>query len=111
MIVDTITSVYQFRDAFTQANRGTQFSYEGLEVLFDYLEELSDSIGEPYELDVIALCCDYAEDTPLSIAEDYSIEIDENENDDEIMQQVREYLEDKGVFVGETSSTILYQQF
>jgi len=110
MIVDTIANVYQFRDAFAQANRQNQFSYEGLEVLFDYLEELSDSIGEPYELDVIALCCDYAEDSAADIAKYYEIDLDGTDPDD-IEEVVKEYLQDKGVFVGETSSSILYQQF
>jgi hypothetical protein len=110
MIVDTITSVYQFRDAFAQANRQNQFSYEGLEVLFDYLEELSDSIGEPYELDVIALCCDYAEESAADIAKHYDIDLEGTDPDD-IEEVVKEYLQDQGVFVGETSSTILYQQF
>jgi hypothetical protein len=41
--------------------RGDQFSYEGLIALFDYLEMLEDDIGEPIELDVIGLCCDYSE--------------------------------------------------
>jgi len=110
MIVDTITSVYQFRDAFTQANRGSQFSYEGLEVLFDYLEELSDSIGENIELDVVALCCEYAEDSAADIAKYYDIDLDGTDPDD-IDEVVKAYLQEQGVFVGETSSTILYQQF
>jgi predicted ArsR family transcriptional regulator len=110
MIVDTITSVYQFRDAFTQANRQNQFSYEGLEVLFDYLEELSDSIGEPYELDVIALCCDYAEDTVEDIAHSYSIDID-GLDDGEALDKVTEYLQDEGHFVGVTDAgVIVYHQ-
>jgi len=110
MIVDTIANVYQFRDAFAQANRQTQFSYEGLEVLFDYLEELSDSIGENIELDVVALCCDYAESSAADIAEGYNIDLDGTDPDD-IDEVVKAYLQDQGVFVGETSSTILYQQF
>jgi len=36
-------------------NRKTNFSYEGLEILFEYLEELEESTGEEIELDVIAL--------------------------------------------------------
>ena len=37
-IVQSINNVYQFREAFRLAGRSDQFSYEGLEVLFDYLE-------------------------------------------------------------------------
>ena len=40
-IVQSINTVYQFREAFPLAGRSDQFSYEGLEVLFDYLDRLS----------------------------------------------------------------------
>lgn len=52
----TITSASAFRDKFTSAGRGEQFSYEALEVLFDYYDELED-----FELDVIAICCEWTE--------------------------------------------------
>ena len=53
-------NLYAFRDAFL-AIRPDNFSYEGLEVLFDYLEEYEESAGEEIELDVIAICCDFLE--------------------------------------------------
>jgi len=37
------------------------FSDEGKIALYDYLIELEESIGEEFELDPIALCCEYAE--------------------------------------------------
>jgi len=49
-----------FIDAF-QSIRPDNFSYNGLNALFDYLEEYEDSTGEEIDLDVIALCCDYTE--------------------------------------------------
>jgi hypothetical protein len=60
MIVNTIDQ-NDFRQAFIAYGRGDQFSYEGLNALFDYLEELSEDIGESIELDVIALCCEFSE--------------------------------------------------
>ncbi|MCD6162597.1 MAG: hypothetical protein J7K40_09325 [candidate division Zixibacteria bacterium] len=51
-------SLGDFRDAFQKMGRGDNFSYEGLEALYDFLEECE---GEDYELDVIALCCAYSE--------------------------------------------------
>lgn len=59
-IVQTVT-MHQFRQAFVDAGRKDQFSYKGLELLYDYLENLSEDIGEDIELDVIGLCCDYTE--------------------------------------------------
>lgn len=101
---------YAFHDAF-QRIRPDNFTYEGLSILWDYLEEYEDSTGEELELDVIALCCDFSEDTPLSIAEAYGIEIDPNENDDEIMQQVKDFLEVETIMIGSTDKTIVYRQF
>lgn len=60
MIVQNV-DVYAFHRAFEQMGRHEQFSREAREALFEYLEELSDDIGEPIELDVIGICCDFAE--------------------------------------------------
>ena len=54
-------SRYDFQDAFNEAGRGDQFSYKGLIALFDHLEFVEDNTGEPIELDIVALCCEYAE--------------------------------------------------
>lgn len=53
---------YLFCEAFKQV-RPDNFSYEGLELLFEYLDNLSDDTGQDIELDVIAICCDIAEYT------------------------------------------------
>ena len=52
-------SIYlsDFQDAFRDMGRPENFSYEALELLYNMLEELD----ENYELDVIAICCDYSE--------------------------------------------------
>jgi hypothetical protein len=117
----TINNVYQFRDAFHNAGRSTQFSYEGLELLFNYLEE----VDADYELDVVALCCDYSEDSVADIARDYSIDLTEcSDGMDEAsaygLEQIAkaqlacvlDYLNDNGSVVGVTSTgTIVYVQF
>jgi hypothetical protein len=101
-----------FRTAFHQMNRGEQFTYEGLEILFEYLESLESDIGEEIELDVIAFCCEFAESEPLEIAENYSIELgDEAVDPENVFTIVREFLEDEGVLVGETDTTLVYRQF
>lgn len=46
----------QFHDAFHHMGRKDNFSYDGLNALYDYLDEL-----EEYELDVIGLCCGFTE--------------------------------------------------
>ena len=60
MIIKTI-GIYDFRRAFADYDRAGQFSYEGLGALFEWLEELAEETGTPYELDVIALCCEFTE--------------------------------------------------
>ena len=52
---------YDFTTAFHKMGRGNQFSHDGLIALYDYLEMLGDDLGQEIELDVIALCCEYAE--------------------------------------------------
>ena len=54
-------SIYNFQDAFSQAGRKDQFSYDGKKVLFGYLEQYEDDTGQKLEIDVIALCCEYEE--------------------------------------------------
>jgi len=49
-----------FRNAF-EAIRASRFTYEGLQALFEWLEDYENDTGEELELDVIGLCCDYTE--------------------------------------------------
>lgn len=57
----TTVNFYEFRNAFEKYGRGNQFTYNGLNAIFDYLTELEEEIGEELELDVIAICCDFTE--------------------------------------------------
>ena len=100
-------NVSQFRDEFLKMGRKDSFSYEGLGILFDCFEECyPDS-----ELDVIDICCEYSEDTPESIAENYSVDI-EGMDDSEILDAVTYYLNDHTMICGLTESgDIVYQQF
>ena len=101
-----------FHDAFIRMDR-KNFTWEGRKVLFDYLEQYEEDCGTPIEFDVIALCCDYVEDTPASIAADYSINLSDCEPDDDqaIRETVTEYLQENTAVVGETDTTILYKVF
>jgi hypothetical protein len=89
--------------------RVNQFSYEGLGALFDYMEEADPNA----ELDVIALCCDFSEDTVEDIAANYGLEfssIEDGDTDGE-REHVRAYLEENTTIVAETASGFLYAQF
>ena len=108
------TTVYfsEFCDYFHKI-RPDNFSYQGLRVLFDYIADIDNSCGEESELDVIGLCCDFAESDWKTIASDYdsSIELDKNQSEDEQKVQVLDFLADQGALIGETDSSIVYRQF
>jgi hypothetical protein len=106
-IIQTIDNASQFRDQFHSRGRGDQFTYEALGLLFDYLSDC----GSDVELDVVAICCEFSEDTPESIADNYSIDV-EGLNDGEAKDTVLAFLEDHTSVVGETSSgSFVYVQF
>ena len=52
---------YDFIDAFRKMGRTANFSNSGLIALYEYLTMLGDDLGQPIELDVIALCCEFTE--------------------------------------------------
>jgi len=58
-----------FYNAF-QATRPNNFTLDGLEALFDYLEDLEDDTGEPMEFDMIATCIDFTEYESLAEFQD-----------------------------------------
>jgi len=107
----TVT-LYDFRDAVERMGRDTHFTYSGLEVLFRYLEDLEDQLGEELEFDVIALCCDYAEYSPEEIADLYGIDISDLTDPADIFERVGEYVGEHGAYCGVTEDgNIVYQQF
>ena len=111
-IVQNINNVYQFREAFSLAERTDQFSYEGLEVLFDYLDNLSEDTGETIELDVVALCCEYYESSIEELIEQYNIDASGADGDeDEIKAIVEEYLQDNTSICGEVDDGFVYAAF
>ena len=96
---------YDFRQAFEAAGRAGNFSYEGLGVLFDYLEE----VDEDYELDVIGLCCEYAEATLDEINSDYNQDFDD-------IEEAQDWLNERTAVCGmaendDGEETIVFAQF
>lgn len=101
MYIKQNINVYQFRDMFAQWGRRNEFSYEALGILFDYLEDYSEHMGEPLELDIVALCCEYDEMSWQEAASDYRIDLSDCEDDDERVEVIREYLQDNTSVCGE----------
>jgi hypothetical protein len=113
MIIQPI-NLYSFRDAFKQAGRENQFSYEGLEVLYDALQDFSESDATPYELDVIGLCCEYSEMTLSDLLESYNITDEKltDDNEAELIGLVTNYLNEHTWLCGITvNNTFVFQNF
>ena len=102
-----IENASQFRDLFQQYGRTDQFSYGALGLLFDYLEE----IDSDYDLDVVAICCEYAESSLSEVAEYYDIDLEGLEGEARI-QAVVKYLENHTSIVGMVNDeTVVYALF
>lgn len=106
----TTVSLYDFRDAF-QHLRPDNFTYEGLTALYEYFEQFEADTGEELELDVIAICCDFSEDTWQNIAENYSIDLDDCDDDEEKQEAVADYLTNQGAYVAHVGDGFVYRQF
>lgn len=105
----TTVSIYDFRRAFEEC-RPNNFSYEALGLLFAYFEELEEGMGEEVELDVIAICCEYTEDTFEGIASNYEVDLTGVDEAD-IPQAVMDFLCDNTSVVGETATGFVYLAF
>ncbi len=92
-------------------DRKENFSYEALNLLYDWFEEYEESCDTEVELDVIAICCEYTEDDWESIADNYSIDLTDCEDDDEREQAVEDHLQYNTLLVGKTSGTMVYAAY
>ena len=93
MITETLTKS-QFSDAFNKMGRGEQFSYAARNLIYDYLDEF-----ESYELDVIGICCEFAEYENL---EEFQTEYGKEYNSMEIIEEATTVLRNNlegGAFV------------
>jgi hypothetical protein len=111
---DFVSEFASFDGRLAKNGEPGNFDYKGLRVLFDYLEELAESCGvscEEYDLDVIGLCCEYAQDDLETIIEQYGIDIDYMDEDEQ-REAALDYINENSIVCGETDSgDIVYQQF
>jgi hypothetical protein len=97
MIYETIDTAGQLRDRFVAYDRD-YYSYDGYQAILDYFED----VGENYELDVIAICCDFTEADAATIRSAYSLDDDAD---------VEEYLNENTWAVETAENTYLYISF
>lgn len=87
-----------FSLAFDQMNRGENFSLKGRRVLFDFIEDCEAQTEEQIELDVIALCCEFEENSIPEVLENYNLNSIEE-------------LEDKTLVIWHDDKTVIYKVF
>ena len=110
MIYTQVTK-HSFIDAFKLSSRKDQFSYDALGVIFEYLDEYSQDSGENVELDIVAICCEYAESSLSALASDYDIDLEGLEGEDRI-EAIVNYMEQNTSVLGMVDDeTMVYQQF
>lgn len=98
--------------------RGDQFSYEGWNAIGDYLENLSDDIGEDELDDIVGICCEYSmsesvDDFWNEYGEYSSIDPEEWEemDEEEKLEAIEEYLQDNTSIVCCDENCIIWQAF
>lgn len=100
----------QFVDAFRAYDRYDSFGYDGLRIIFDYLEAYEQDTGEEIELDVIAICCDYNMLSIEDIIKEYRIDVSDVDADD-VEEFVLDYLNDNTTVLGQCADYVVFQCF
>lgn len=105
----TVTKL-DFRAAFHNMGRGDQFTHEGLWELYDFLIDMENDTGEEFELDVIALCCDFSEDHFTDLVVNMDIDTEHCDDEDDVFQAVLDELHYSTmvVYADNVSGMIMY---
>jgi len=90
-----------FYQAF-KSSRPNQFSYEGLKTLYENLVRYEEDCGNEFDLDVIALCCEYSEYKNLK---------DFQENYNEVYKSIEDIENSTVVFQIPDSTGFVVQNF
>ena len=103
---------HQFIDAFRDCGRyggdNDNFSYEALQLLFEWFEVYEDSTGEEQELDPIAICCDFTEMTKEELLSNFDeIELHTLNSEEEDEEEIADYLDTNTLYVGKTEKRSL----
>ena len=96
----TTVNFSDFVDGFQKIGRGNQFSYDGLKLIFDYLQE----IDENMDFDMIAICCNFTESTVPEFNSDYGTKFSS-------IEEIEEYLGKHTSVIGRTKDTIVFENY
>jgi hypothetical protein len=102
---------YDFIEWMQQAPNNP-FSYNGLEILFDYLTDIEEESGQEIEFDPVAFRCDFTESPIEDILSENGITIDEDLTEEEKIETALNLLKEKTIMLDITNKgTIVYQNF
>ena len=105
-----------FVDAFRAQDRYDSFGYQGLRVIFDYLEQYERDTNEEIELDVIAICCDYNMMSFDDVAREYNIDLayldaEDDDYEEQCEEAVLDYLNDNTMVLGQCADGVIFACF
>ena len=100
----TTVTFSDFVDGFTKLElRKDQFSYDGLKLIFDYLESLEED-GEEIEFDPIGICSEFTETTVPEFNSDYGTKFSS-------IEEIEEYLGKHTSVIGRTKDSIVFENY
>lgn len=115
-IIQTVNAS-DFHDAFHNMGRGDQFTYGARCAIFDYLDEMAEECGEPFELDVIGICCDIVECESINdlidqyLTDDDKAELFDDRDTDEIIEWITEWLSEQTSVISISPDSIVFFSF
>ena len=98
----TTVNFSDFVDGFTKLEfRKDQFSYDGLKLIFDYLESFEED-GDEIEFDPVGICSDFTETTVPEFNSDYGTKFSS-------IEEIEEYLDQHTSVIGRTEDIIVFE--
>ena len=101
---------YDFEQAFRDYDRIDNFSREGLQTLFNYLEDANPEL----ELDVIAICCDFSQCSLAEFKNSFTdVAITSDMSNEEKRQAISEFIGMYGFWFAfvEDGNEIIFENF
>ena len=100
-------STYEIADSLYR-DEYASWSYEGAQAMAEYLEQLEEDIGEEFEMDIVAIRCEFSEYSFRDIQDnyDYIEELKDASDLDEMIEVLSEYtsvipVNDKSVIIAD----------
>ncbi len=99
----TRITFHEFQKIMNDTYDGSSFDYDGLQILFDYFEELN----EDHIIDPVGICCNYSQMTFDEFCEYCSLDIIGGDK----KQSVIDYIERKSHLIGYNADSLVFVSF